>query len=68
MLLLLPTERLGGDEFALLLPETNQESARVTLSNLRDALMEEMRRGNWPITFSIGVVTCTGVIKKSPVQ
>lgn len=51
--------RLGGDEFALLLPETNEESARVALSKIQDGLLEEMRLGNWPITFSIGVLTCS---------
>lgn len=51
--------RLGGDEFALLLPETNEESARVALSKIQDGLLEEMRIGNWPITFSIGVLTCS---------
>jgi diguanylate cyclase (GGDEF)-like protein len=50
--------RLGGDEFALLLPETNEESARIALSKIQDGLLEEMRLGNWPITFSIGVLTC----------
>ena len=50
--------RLGGDEFALLLPETNEESARIVLSKIQDGLLEEMRLGNWPITFSIGVLTC----------
>ena len=51
--------RLGGDEFALLLPETTQESARVALTKLRDGLLEEMQQNKWPITFSIGVLTCT---------
>lgn len=51
--------RLGGDEFALLLPETNEESARVALSKIQDGLLEEMQLGNWPITFSIGVITCS---------
>jgi diguanylate cyclase (GGDEF)-like protein len=50
--------RLGGDEFAVLLPETNQESARVTLSKIQSGLLKEMRQGFWPITFSIGVLTC----------
>jgi len=50
--------RLGGDEFALLLPETDEESARLALSKIRDGLLEEMRLGNWPVTFSIGVLTC----------
>jgi diguanylate cyclase (GGDEF)-like protein len=51
--------RLGGDEFALLLPETNQESARVVLAKIQSGLLEAMQRGNWPITFSIGVLTCS---------
>ena len=53
--------RLGGDEFALLLPETNQESARVVLSKIQGALLDEMRKNNWPVTFSIGVLTCSVV-------
>ena len=50
--------RLGGDEFALLMPETSQESANVAISKLHNGLLEEMRQNNWPITFSIGVLTC----------
>lgn len=50
--------RLGGDEFALLLPETNEETARVVISKVQDNLLEEMRHRNWSITFSIGVLTC----------
>ena len=51
--------RLGGDEFALLLPETGQESARVAISKLQSGLLKEMRKNNWPITFSIGVLMCS---------
>lgn len=50
--------RLGGDEFVLLLPETDQESAYVVINKIRGELLEEMRQQNWPITFSIGVLTC----------
>jgi len=50
--------RLGGDEFALLLPETDHEFARVALTKLHAGLLEEMRRNEWPVTFSIGVLTC----------
>jgi diguanylate cyclase (GGDEF)-like protein len=50
--------RLGGDEFALLMPETDQESARIALSKIQSGLLEEMRQSHWPITFSIGVLTC----------
>jgi len=51
--------RLGGDEFGILMPETNQESARVALIKLRSRLLEVMREHNWPITFSIGVLSCS---------
>jgi diguanylate cyclase (GGDEF)-like protein len=51
--------RLGGDEFVLLLPETSQDSARFVLEKLQKGLLEVMRQNNWPITFSVGVLTCT---------
>jgi diguanylate cyclase (GGDEF)-like protein len=51
--------RLGGDEFAILLPETGQEAARVTLSRIQKTLKDDVRRRQWPVTFSIGVLTCT---------
>jgi len=50
--------RLGGDEFALLLPETPPEAARVAVSQLRSKLLEAMNQRGWPVTFSIGVLTC----------
>lgn len=50
--------RLGGDEFALLLPETNQESAQVVLSKLQSDILAGMQQSNWPVTLSIGVLTC----------
>jgi diguanylate cyclase (GGDEF)-like protein len=57
--------RLGGDEFALLLPETTQESARVALTKLHGGLLEEMQQNKWPITFSIGVLTCSAPLLKA---
>jgi len=53
--------RLGGDEFVLLLPETNEESAGIALSKIQIDLLDEMQSGNWPVTFSIGVLTCMAV-------
>ncbi len=50
--------RLGGDEFALLLPETDGDSARVTIPKVRDGMARAMQAKNWSVTFSIGVVTC----------
>jgi diguanylate cyclase (GGDEF)-like protein len=50
--------RLGGDEFALLLPEADTEMARAVSMKIQAGLLEEMRVQQWPVTFSIGVLTC----------
>jgi diguanylate cyclase (GGDEF)-like protein len=50
--------RLGGDEFALLLPETGPESARAAATKMRSTLLERTGRDGWPVTFSIGALTC----------
>jgi len=55
--------QLGGDEFALLLPETDQKSARVIISKIQNLLLREMQQSKWPVTFSIGVLTCNGAPK-----
>lgn len=46
--------RLGGDEFALLLPGMDAAAAAVYLKELRRRLLDGMRQGGWPVTFSIG--------------
>ena len=50
--------RLGGDEFVMLLPSTRQPEARKVVSKVYAHLTETMQRKNWPVTFSMGVVTC----------
>ena len=50
--------RVGGDEFALLLPSTHQQEAKVVLSKVQTNLVEVMKQRNWPVTFSMGAVTC----------
>jgi diguanylate cyclase (GGDEF)-like protein len=50
--------RLGGDEFALLLPQTDVAGAQTFLPRLREELLAAMRRNGWPVTFSIGALTC----------
>jgi diguanylate cyclase (GGDEF)-like protein len=50
--------RLGGDEFIALLPETDQAAAKIAVSKFQHALLDEMRLHNWPVTFSIGAMTC----------
>lgn len=53
--------RLGGDEFAILFPETDQEAAPGVLASLQSSLLEEMRGHDWPVTFSIGALTCAAM-------
>jgi diguanylate cyclase (GGDEF)-like protein len=50
--------RLGGDEFVMLLPSTRQPEARMVVSKVYAHLIEQMRQRSWPVTFSMGVVTC----------
>lgn len=50
--------RVGGDEFALLLPSTIRSEAEIVLSKVHANLGEAMKRGNWPVSFSMGAVTC----------
>ena len=50
--------RVGGDEFALLLPSTHQPEAKVVISKVHTNLVEAMKQKNWPVTFSMGAVTC----------
>jgi diguanylate cyclase (GGDEF)-like protein len=57
--------RLGGDEFALLLPETSEDVARVVISKIQKGLAEEMQHNGWPVTLSIGVLTCRATPRTS---
>jgi diguanylate cyclase (GGDEF)-like protein len=50
--------RLGGDEFGLLFPETGYEAAHALIAKLHVTLSEEMKARDWPVSFSVGVVTC----------
>lgn len=49
--------RLGGDEFAIALPETNEAGARSAFNKLGNNLALAMQEHNWPVTFSIGVIS-----------
>ena len=49
--------RLGGDEFAILLTDIDQKNAQSIVQRLLSALLEKMKKNEWDITFSIGVVT-----------
>lgn len=48
--------RLGGDEFALLLPESDPEAAENVINKAMNNL-EKVMKDDWPVTFSIGMVT-----------
>jgi diguanylate cyclase (GGDEF)-like protein len=49
--------RLGGDEFVVMLPETDREAAQVAVGKISERLVAQMREYQWPVTFSVGVVT-----------
>ncbi len=49
--------RIGGDEFSILLPETDEYQARYVIEKLQKKLLAEMKRNDWAVTFSIGVIT-----------
>jgi diguanylate cyclase (GGDEF)-like protein len=55
--------RLGGDEFCILLRKTDIEEARVVISRIQQALLAEMDKNQWKVTFSIGVVTVESPVK-----
>jgi diguanylate cyclase (GGDEF)-like protein len=50
--------RLGGDEFAILLPETDQSFALVAIDKIRSVIKSTMMSKGWPITMSIGSLSC----------
>jgi diguanylate cyclase (GGDEF)-like protein len=52
--------RVGGDEFVLLLPEIDQDAARILMPKVREALDAMVAQRRWPVTFSIGVLTWRG--------
>jgi diguanylate cyclase (GGDEF)-like protein len=51
--------RMGRDEFAILLPEAGEPESVVVANRLHEFLTTELKGNGWPITVSMGVVTCT---------
>jgi diguanylate cyclase (GGDEF)-like protein len=49
--------RLGGDEFAIALPETSEAGAQAVFNKLRKNLALAMQEHDWPVGFSIGVIS-----------
>ena len=52
--------RLGGDEFAAIFPETDAEKVKIILKHVKEKLDEMAKANNLSVSFSIGVVTCSG--------
>ena len=50
--------RIGGDEFVVLLTGISFASARQVLDKLRDKVSQAMNAHAWPVTLSIGAITC----------
>jgi diguanylate cyclase (GGDEF)-like protein len=50
--------RIGGDEFVVLFPETGSEAV-ARIIDVHDNIASAMRENKWPVTSSIGLVTCT---------
>ncbi len=50
--------RVGGDEFLVLMPDTSEPAARTVVEKLLVDLRAAVA-GRWPVSFSMGVVTCT---------
>jgi diguanylate cyclase (GGDEF)-like protein len=49
--------RMGGDEFSMLLPRTGPDNARAVIGRIEVDLKAAVAQGQWPVSFSIGVVT-----------
>jgi diguanylate cyclase (GGDEF)-like protein len=50
--------RLGGDEFAILLPDTGYDGADLVARRIQEGIFKLAQQKNWPVTASIGIVTC----------
>jgi diguanylate cyclase (GGDEF)-like protein len=53
--------RLGGDEFAVLFPETGTAAVREAFAHVHQRLLQAMQNRDWPLSFSIGVVSFESV-------
>ena len=49
--------RLGGDEFGILLWRSTSSDAFLVAEKIREQLLALARRKNWPVTYSLGLVT-----------
>jgi len=51
--------RIGGDEFVVLLTDISHDISVGFVEKMRDLLLQEMKKNNWNVTFSIGMVSFT---------
>jgi diguanylate cyclase (GGDEF)-like protein len=51
--------RMGGDEFTIFFPATDKHAARFVIQRVKEHLLVLSDSHNWPITFSMGVLTCS---------
>jgi diguanylate cyclase (GGDEF)-like protein len=51
--------RVGGDEFTVLFPETGAIASKIVMERVRRNIREAMDKYKWPVTLSIGVITCS---------
>jgi diguanylate cyclase (GGDEF)-like protein len=49
--------RMGGDEFVVFFPGTDHNAVKLVMQKLMIHLRQLSEVNNWPITFSIGVIT-----------
>ncbi|HXX82008.1 MAG TPA: diguanylate cyclase [Thermodesulfovibrionales bacterium] len=49
--------RIGGDEFVVLLTDVSHDISVGFVEKMRRLLLQEMKRNNWNVTFSIGMVS-----------
>ena len=54
--------RIGGDEFTICFTETGEEHVREAVGKLIKAFEIMTSQSAWPVTASIGVVTCTVIV------
>jgi diguanylate cyclase (GGDEF)-like protein len=50
--------RFSANEFALLMPETKAADAEIAIHKVQKHLSKIMNQNGWPVTFSIGAITC----------
>ncbi|MBF0558164.1 MAG: GGDEF domain-containing protein [Nitrospirae bacterium] len=49
--------RIGGDEFAVIMPETEEVPSGIAFKKIQNALLHNMLKNKWDVTFSIGIAT-----------